>query len=249
MTDYSTSAATTANTAADAARGTTTNNDTDISVSKDGSEDDSKDEASDDNKGMGDTLFRAVRDIQNRMSCCIRMAGIEDCHFCDFFGANISIVSMVWDMLTANGLHPKKSRLKHLLWALYFLKVYPKQSPGCLVVGASTGAVDPKTMRKWVWQFIKNIADLADNVVRKFVNSRSHVSHCRLMPPPPVIIATPFQIIFESRLGTHDVGNDCTMTIDGTDFHIPQQGAEERGNAFCIPQVCRKIGAEVQAWR
>ncbi len=101
-----------------------------------------------------------------------------------FFGKNISIVSMVWDMLMASGLRPEKSLPKHLLWALYFLKVYPKQSPGCLVVGASTGAVNPKTMRKWVWQFIKNIADLADNVVSNFVNSRSHVVYRRLMPPP-----------------------------------------------------------------
>jgi hypothetical protein len=147
---------------------------------------------------------------------------MEDLHFCDVFGANISIMSMVWDMLMANGLCPEKSRPKHLLWALYFLKVYSKQSPGCLVVGASTGAVDPKTMRKWVWQFIENIADLADNVVSKFVNSRSHVAHRHLMPP---IIAVPPQIIFESRLGAHDVGNDCTMTIDGTDFRILQQGA------------------------
>ena len=109
---------------------------------------------------------------------------MEDLHFCDVFGANISIMSMVWDMLTANGLRPEKSRPKHLLWVLYFLKVYPKQSPGCSVVGTTTGAVDPKTMRKWVWQFIENIADLADDVVSKFVNSRSHVAHRRLMPPP-----------------------------------------------------------------
>ncbi len=211
----------TADAAADAAGGTTTNNDMDISVSKDGLEDDSKDKASDDNEGTEDALFHAARDIQNRMCHCVGMAGIEDHHFHDFVGANISIMSMVWDMLMANGLRPEKSRPKHLLWALYFLKVYPKQSPGCLVVGASMGAVDPKTMRKWVWQFIENIADLADDVVSNFVNSRSHIVHCRLMPPLPIIIAVPPQIIFESRLGTHYVGNDCTMMIDGTDFWIP----------------------------
>ncbi len=33
---------------------------------------------------------------------------------------------MVWSMLVANGLCPKKSRPKHLLWALYFLKEFPK---------------------------------------------------------------------------------------------------------------------------
>ncbi len=117
----------TADTAADAAGGTTTNNDMDIPVSKDGLEDDSKDETSDDNKGTEDALFLAARDIQNRMSHRVGMAGMEDRHFCEFFGTNISIVSMVCDMLMANGLRPEKSRPKHLLWALYFLKVYPKQ--------------------------------------------------------------------------------------------------------------------------
>jgi hypothetical protein len=43
--------------------------------------------------------------------------------------------------------------------------VYPKQGLGCLVVGASTGAVDPKTHRKWVWAYVEAIAKLADVVV------------------------------------------------------------------------------------
>ena len=47
------------------------------------------------------------------------------------------------------------------------------------------------------------------------------------LPPPPQT-----QIEFESRLGVHDVLNDCTMTVDGTDFRIPQKGAATKGNAF-----------------
>ncbi len=45
------------------------------------------------------------------------------------------------------------------------MKVYPKQSPGCLAVGKSAGAVDPKTHRKWVWAFIDAVANLVDIVV------------------------------------------------------------------------------------
>jgi hypothetical protein len=37
------------------------------------------------------------------------------------------------------------------------------------------------------------------------------------------------------------VGNDCTMTIDGTDFQIPQQGAAERGNAFASHKYAGKL--------
>ena len=37
--------------------------------------------------------------------------------------------------------------------------------------------------------------------------------------------------MFESHL-EHDVGNDCLMTIDGTDFRIQQKGAARKGNLF-----------------
>ena len=47
------------------------------------------------------------------------------------------------------------------------MKVYPKQSPGFLAVGASAGAVDPKTHHKWVWAFINAVANLVDVVVSK----------------------------------------------------------------------------------
>jgi hypothetical protein len=45
---------------------------------------------------------------------------------------------------------PKGRCPEHLLWTLHFLKVYPKQGPGCSTVGASNGAIDPKMHRKWV---------------------------------------------------------------------------------------------------
>ena len=50
--------------------------------------------------------------------------------------------------------------------------------------------------------------------------------------PPPPLPPPQTQIVFESRLGNHDMGNDCLMTIDGTDLCIPQKGAVTRGNAF-----------------
>jgi hypothetical protein len=45
------------------------------------------------------------------------------------------------------------------------MKVYPKQSPGCLAVDVSAGAVDPKTHCKWVWAFIDAVANLVSTVV------------------------------------------------------------------------------------
>ncbi len=75
------------------------------------------------------------------------------------------VVKKTWELLKRKSLLPEGGRPKHLLWALHFMKVYPKQSPGCLAVSASAGAVDPKTHRKWVWVFINAIANLVDVVV------------------------------------------------------------------------------------
>jgi hypothetical protein len=70
-----------------------------------------------------------------------------------------------WDLLERDSLLPEGGRPKHLLWALHFMKVYPKQSPGCSAVGASAGAVNSKTHRKWVWAFIDAVTNLIDVVV------------------------------------------------------------------------------------
>jgi hypothetical protein len=78
---------------------------------------------------------------------------MEVWHFHEPFGVDIAIMRMVWAMLKENGLCLKRIQPKHLLWTLYFMKVYPKQSLGCSTFGNSTGTVDPKTMTKWVWNF------------------------------------------------------------------------------------------------
>ena len=90
--------------------------------------------------------------------------------FREFFGTPVEAVEIVWDLLLRDSLLPDKGRLKHLLWALHFMKAYPKQGPACATVGASAGAVDAKTFRKWVWAFIKAIAELEEVVVSIFFN-------------------------------------------------------------------------------
>ncbi len=113
--------------------------------------------------------FEALaRDIQNRASHRVGVATMETRHFWEFFGMSMLIVKKTWELLERDSLLPEGGRPKHLLWALHFMKVYPKQSPGCLAVGASTGAVDPKTHRKWVWAFIDAVANLVDMVVSNY---------------------------------------------------------------------------------
>ncbi len=52
------------------------------------------------------------------------------------------------------------------------MKACPKQGPGCSVVGASAGAIDLKMFQKWVWAFIRAIADLEEAVVSNFIYSQ-----------------------------------------------------------------------------
>jgi hypothetical protein len=110
------------------------------------------------------------------------------------------IVLKVWGMLGEGGLRPKNSKPKHLHWALYFLKVYPREGPGCSAVGGSKGAIDPKTMQKWVWLFLECIAKLADDVVSKINLFISFIAHCCLILLHCLSSQTKPQIVFESRL-------------------------------------------------
>ena len=49
------------------------------------------------------------------------------------------------------------------------MKAHIKQGPGSWVVVASCGAVQTKTNRKWVWAFIKAIAELIELVVSIYI--------------------------------------------------------------------------------
>ncbi len=62
-----------------------------------------------------------------------------------------------------------------------------------------------------------------NDIVASHLSQKYYSSH-HLSPKP--------QNDFDSRLGIHDIGNDCLMLVDGTDFRIPQKGAATKGNPF-----------------
>ena len=109
----------------------------------------------------------AARDIMRRFPRRPDAAGAatEARAFRETFGTPLHNVERVWFLLDQEELQPPGGRPKHLLWALHFLKVYPLQAPGCAAAGASGGAIDPKTHRKWVWAYVEAIATLVDEVV------------------------------------------------------------------------------------
>jgi hypothetical protein len=157
--------------------------DVSVAASSDDSDDGSDDD--DDDGYTEEAVFLCnARDIQNRTSRCVGTAAMEDRRFRGLFGARIEIVLKVWWMLLKDGLRPKKSKPKHLLWTLYFLKVYPREAPGCSAVGGSKGTIDPKTLRKWVWLFIERIAELVDEVVSIICRAGAAASSHTIASPP-----------------------------------------------------------------
>jgi hypothetical protein len=55
------------------------------------------------------------------------------------------------------------------------------------------------------------------------------VRHCHLTSPPPPHCL--LQILFDNKK-RGDILNNCLMTVDGTDFRVPQKGTATKGNAF-----------------
>jgi hypothetical protein len=108
-------------------------------------------------------------DIQNQAKRCVGSGLTEVRLFHEFFGMSVRVVELLWKLIVQGNHLPDNGCPKHLMWCLHFLKVYPKQGPGCAAVGGSErGAVNPRTHRKWVWKFIKAVAKLVNIVARIF---------------------------------------------------------------------------------
>jgi hypothetical protein len=137
------------------------------------------------NNDVDEDIFFAAWDIQNRMSRNAGTAAMEHRRFRELFGASIDIVLQVWHMMDDGGFLPEKTKPKHLLWTLYFMKVYPQEAPTCSTVGGSGGAFDPKTPRKWVWLIMERIAKLVNDVVSNIFCQRSHRPSSSHPPPSP----------------------------------------------------------------
>jgi hypothetical protein len=115
--------------------------------------------------------FPAItQDIQNQAKHRVGSGSTEPRLFREFFGTSMRIVEILWNLIIQGDHLPDDRCPKHLMWCLHFLKVYPKQGPGCATIGRSErGAVNPRTHRKWVWKFIKAVAELVNIVARNFI--------------------------------------------------------------------------------
>jgi hypothetical protein len=82
--------------------------------------------------------------------------------FVGAFGLEPIHCAIVWQKLVSIGWTGRIGRANptHLLWTLLFLRTYPTEETLASRVGA-----DEKTVRKWVWFYIKGISSLSPVVV------------------------------------------------------------------------------------
>ena len=158
----------------------------------------------------GDYFDSIGMEMMNRS--CEGSAITHERKFRSNFGTSPEVWATIWNLLDPYTTMPTKGLSpKHLLWALMFLKVYAKESIHCSMAGGG----DEKTFRKWVWLFVYKISFLESAVV----------SHLFIMPLPTKKTHYKFvsfsQILRQKRF-EGDIGNDCLVTVDGTDFEIQQ---------------------------
>ena len=73
-----------------------------------------------------------------------RSTGSEDRDFREFFGCNVLNALVIWNLLLNMQLLPSMGSHYHFLWALCYIKQYPKVK----AMSALCGGVDPATWRK-----------------------------------------------------------------------------------------------------
>lgn len=129
------------------------------------------------------------------------------------FGTTPLICCTLWLMMSAKlgnnmlrGACPKK-----LLWALLFLKTYAFEGTRKTICKA-----DQKTIRKWTWYFIHQVAELAPDVVSQV---------CAVPVNTLIYFSLVFYIILLSQIKWENRkhGNTpfrCKVSVDGTDFRI-----------------------------
>jgi hypothetical protein len=85
---------------------------------------------------------------------------------------------------------------------------------------------------------------------QKKIGSKNYISFSIpvLTPPPPP--GRILQILFDNQK-KGDILNNCLMTVNGTDFRVPQKGTATKGNAFASHKyagksaLCYELGLSI----
>ena len=81
----------------------------------------------------------------------------EDSRFRGSFGVSADVAAKAWGMMEELNLLPNNPQLCHYLWALAFMCIYPKND---MALSRLLGNKDPKTIRKYIWEYIDSLFEL-----------------------------------------------------------------------------------------
>ena len=95
-------------------------------------------------------FYDAAKEVQNRSGRSTGLEVTEDRRFRDYFGVSAAVALLCWNKLVTYGHLPADGTTSHLLWALHFMKFYPKQDEGSAAVGGSGGAIGRASCRERV---------------------------------------------------------------------------------------------------
>ena len=115
---------------------------------------------------MEDVLFKA-REIWNRNPEKARSTMTEEAQFREFFGCGPIVFLKLWNLYEREGVTPDGGTIEHLLWMLFYLKMYPTLGACCSLAGG----VDRNTFTKWTTLFIEAGALLEGCVVSSTIVS------------------------------------------------------------------------------
>jgi hypothetical protein len=90
----------------------------------------------------------------------------EDRRFRAFFGVSAQVSITAWMMMEEENFLPPNPNFLHFLWALAFMRAYPANDTS---LSRLLGGRDPKTINKYVWQFIRSLFLLNEKVVSLFI--------------------------------------------------------------------------------
>ncbi len=131
-------------------------------------------------------ILKVARDMLGGELSAKSATMTEDRRFREMFGCGPFVALALWTLISKEAMLPGSS-ITHMMWALMFLKQYPKEAP----LRSMGGGNDEKTMRKWKWKMISAIADLEPFVVSFDVEllylvasgflTLSWCFHCRLI--------------------------------------------------------------------
>jgi len=168
--------------------------------------------ARDDKPQLEDVLQRA-RQIWGRDPNKSQSTMVEDRSFREFFGCGAMVALQLWSLLFTTGAIPGAGTLMHLLWTLLLLKMYPKTLALARLCGA-----DAKTVRKYIWGEGTDMGFVEATACGKLVL----LCGCCLWVNVSLTVVL-CQIVWENRFKL-DKGNDCLVSVDGTDFRMPNHG-------------------------